>query len=539
MSAMARRARAILTVDLTREVEEGPSGHLFRRETLVLLEITEAIRRGAADAAIRGLLVRLDGPGIGWAKAESLHQAIRSFRDAGKPALAILSSGGNSAYFVAAAAGQVALDPATTLDVHSLGSESFFLKDLLGDLGVEAELDAVGEFKSSGETFTQRESSEASRLQTDEIILDLHEQVVAKLAAARSLSAEAVTEALLRGPLLSDEALERKLVDVLASDVDAEELLEEAIGAPVRLVPYRRYLKRRSLRRRLWRWRRPQIAVVHVAGVITGGEGRRVGARAAPARALADLLASLRKSSRVKAIVLRVDSPGGGAVASDRLRRVVQATANEKAVVVSMGDIAASGGYYIATAASAVVAGAASLTGSIGVIGGKFVMRRLLDRLGVHREARSVGKNAEFFSPFHPFTAEERDRHRELLRHFYETKFLPAVAEGRGLGREEADRVARGRVWTGRQAQARGLVDSLGGTEEAIARACERAGIARDRARVVVYSPKRRVADWILAGAFRSAGLSSLASLSGGLALVEDLAREELLLLAPRFLRIR
>ncbi|HJS74508.1 MAG TPA: signal peptide peptidase SppA [Vicinamibacteria bacterium] len=535
---MARRAKSVLAIELTRDVEEAGSGHLlFGRDTLALFEITEAIRRGCRDAAIKGLLVRIDGAGIGWAKAESLHHAIRAFRDTGKPAFAILSSGGNSSYFVAAAAGQVGLDPAATLDVHALGSESFFLRDLLGELGVEPELDAIGEFKSSGEMFTRREASEASRLQTDEIVLDLHQQLVSKLSEARSLPPETVAESFDRGPLLSHEALERKLVDFLAADSDAEEILEEALGGPVRLLPFRRYLRRRSLRRRLWRWRRPQIAVVHVAGLITAGEGRRaVGPRAAPARALAELLGSLRKNSRVKAIVLRVDSPGGGAVASDRLRRVVQATASEKPVVVSMGDIAASGGYYIATAASSVVAGASTLTGSIGVIGGKFVVRRLLDRLGINRELRSAGRNAEFYSPFHSFTADERARHRELLRHFYETKFLPAVAEGRGLGRDEADRVARGRVWTGRQAQARGLVDSLGGTEDAIVRACERAGISRERARVVVVEPKKRLADWIFHGAWGSPGLSYLAE---SLSILEDLSREDLLLLAPRFLRIR
>ena len=537
---MARRARSVLLIELTREVEEGASGHpFFRGETLALYEVTEAIRRACRDSAIAGLLVRLDGPDIGWAKAESLHQAIRRFRDSGKPSLAVLSRGGNSAYFVAAAARQVALDPGSSLDLHALASESFYLKDLLGELGVEPELDSIGEYKSSGEMFTRRESSEANRLQTDEIVFDLHQQLVSNLAEARSLSTDAIVESLGRGPLLAEEALERKLVDLLAADDDAEEILEEKVGGRVRFLPHRRYLKKRSLRRRLWRWRRPRIAVVHIVGLITGGEGRRLGPRAVGARALAELLGSLRKSPRVKAIVLRVDTHGGGAVASDRIRRVVQATARDKPVVVSMGDVAASGGYYIATAASAVVAEGSTLTGSIGVIGGKFVLKRLLDRFGIHRESRSAGPNAEFFSPFHSFTMEERARHRDLLRHFYETKFLPAVAEGRRLGLEKADEVARGRVWTGRQAHARGLVDSLGGTEEAIARACEKAGVSRDRARVVVYSPRRRLADWLMSSASGGWTAPGLGYLGDALTLVEELAREELLLLAPRFLRIR
>ena len=537
---MARKARSVLLIDLVREVEEGAPGHPFLRgETLALHEITEAMRRACRDSAIAGLLIRLDGPEIGWAKAESLHQAIRRFRDSGKPSLAVLSRGGNSAYFVAAAAAQVALDPGASLDLHALASESFYLKDLLGELGVEPELDSIGEFKASGEMFTRRESSEANRLQTDEILSDLHQQLVSNLAEVRSLSADAITESLERGPLLSEEALERRLVDLLAAGDEAEEILEERIGGRVRLLPHRRYLKKRSLRRRLWRWRRPRIALVHVVGLITGGEERRFGPRAVGARALADLLGALRKSPRVKAIVLRVDSPGGGAVASDRIRRVVQATASEKPVVVSMGDVAASGGYYIATAASAVVAGGSTLTGSIGVIGGKLVLKRVLDRLGIHRESRSAGPNAEFFSPFHSFTSEERARHRDLLRHFYEKKFLPAVAEGRRLGLDRADEVARGRVWTGRQAHARGLVDFLGGTEEAIASACEKAGVPRERARVVVYSPRRRLSEWLLTGVITGWTSPGLGYLGDAIGLVEELAREELLLLAPRFLRIR
>ncbi len=530
----------MLEIELTREVEEGASGHpLFRGETLALYEITEAIRRASLDPAIAGLLLRIDGPEIGWGKAESLHQAVRSFRESGKASLSVLSRGGNSAYFVAAAAEQVALDPGSSLDLHALASESFYLEDLLGGIGVEPELDAIGEFKSSGEMFTRRESSAASRLQTDEILVDLQQNWISRLAEARSLSADAMAGSLARGPLLPEEALEHGLVDLLAADENAEEILEAKLAGRVRFLSHRRYLKKRSFRRRLWGWRRPRIAVVHVVGVITGGEGRRVGPRAVGARALADLVAALRKSSRVKAIVLRVDSPGGGAVASDRIRRVVRTTASEKPVVVSMGDIAASGGYYIATAASAVLAEGSTLTGSIGVIGGKFVLKRLLDRLGIHRESRSAGSNAQFFSPFHSFTIEERERHRDLLRHFYETKFLPAVAEGRGLDREQADRVGRGRVWTGRQAQARGLVDSLGGLEEAIARACEIAGVSRERARVVVYSPRRRLADWLFSGVALGWMTPLPGVLGEALAIVEELAREELLLLAPRFPRIR
>ena len=188
---------------------------------LALHEILEAIRRASRDSAVAGVLLRIDGPEIGWAKAESLHQAIRRFRESGKPSLCVLSRGGNSAYFVAAAAGQVALDPASSLDLHALASESFYLKDLLGEIGVEPELDSIGEFKSAGEMFSRRESSEASRRQTDEILFDIQQNWISRVAEARALSADAVGESLGRGPLLAEEALERKLVDLLAADADA------------------------------------------------------------------------------------------------------------------------------------------------------------------------------------------------------------------------------------------------------------------------------------------------------------------------------
>jgi protease-4 len=275
-------------------------------------------------------------------------------------------------------------------------------------------------------------------------------------------------------------------------------------------------------------------------GVITAGEDRRSvrGFRSAGARAVSELLGALRGNRRVKAVVLRVESPGGGAVASDRIRRQLELTAKEKPVVVSMGDVAASGGYYVATAADAVVAEGSTLTGSIGVIGGKFVVRRLLDRLGIHRETRSAGANAGFYSPLRSFTDEERRRHRAFLLHFYEKRFLAAVAEGRELDRDEADRLGRGRVWTGRQAHERGLVDRLGGLEEAIQIACERANVPREEVRVSFFAPKRRLRD-VLPRLAIEARVPLAGHLGDAAALVEELTREDLLLVMPWLFRIR
>jgi protease-4 len=537
---MARREPAVLEIDLTGPVAEGPAGStLFRGDLSSLFEIDGAIRRGARDRKVKGLLLELETAEIGWSKAESLHRAVRIFRSSGKPTVASVSGGSTSAFLVAAAAESIVLDSSATLDLQPPSRESFFFKDLLEELGIQPEFDQIGEFKSAAEPFQNRASSEAHRLQIDELLSDLQEQIVTLVAEGRGLSPEIAAAALLRGPLLPEEALGEKLVDRIGDEATAGEILDARLGTKSGRLPYRRYLARGRWRRLFWHWRRPRIGVLHALGVlVSGGGGRLPGQRSASARALANQLEALRTHRRVKAVVLRVDSPGGGALASDRIRREIAATSQRKPVVISMGDVAASGGYYLATAADGVVAEGTTLTGSVGVVGGKIVVKRLLDRLGIYRESHSTGEHAGFYSPFRAFTEAERARHREFLRHFYEKKFLPAVAQGREIGLEEADRLGQGRVWTGRQAHERGLIDRLGGLEEAIELACEKSGVTRRRARVTFYGPRRgwRGLFWFLSGIEADANLRYLGE---SIALYEELSREEVLLVMPWFFRIR
>jgi protease-4 len=234
--------------------------------------------------------------------------------------------------------------------------------------------------------------------------------------------------------------------------------------------------------------------------------------------------------------VLRIDSPGGGALASDVIHREVTLMAEEKPVVVSMGDIAASGGYFIAAAAGDVLAEGTSLTGSIGVLGGKLVVKQLLDRLGIARELLAGGGNAGMFSPLRSFTADERAWHRRHLEYFYRERFLPVVAEGRNLTMEQADQVGRGRVWTGRQGRDVGLVDALGGLHDAVDLAQEKAGLDPARARVVVYGRRARLRELLRIGLFERSVVTELAE---RVSVLEELAREDLLLLVPRIFRIR
>ena len=535
---MAKKQR-VLEIRITGGISEVPARLSWPRgERSSLYDIEAALRRASDDRNIDGVLLDLAEVRIGWSKAESLHRAMRDVRASGKATLVFLAGTDNATYMLASACESVVLAPAALLSLQSLSSDSLFFKDFLGEVGVSPEIDAVGEFKSAGETLERRESSDAHRAETESILEDLTSQFVALVAGGRTMPAAAVAAAIASGPLLPDDAKKLGLVDHVEHRDFCKSYLEEKLGCVPRYVAHWRYIAPPGLLRRALRWRRPQVVVVHACGVLTSGENRHSpsGTTTVGARALTEILASLRERRRVRAIVVRIDSPGGGAVASDVIHRELCLIAKEKPVVVSMGDIAASGGYYIAAAAGTVLAEGTSLTGSIGVIGGKLVFKRLLDRLGIARESVSLGANAGMFSPLRSFTEDERARHREHLEHFYRAKFLPVVAEGRKLTLEQADQAGRGRVWTGRQGRDVGLVDDLGGLHDAIELAHEKANLDRARSRVVVYGRRARLRELLTVGLSEG---SLVAELSGRLSLIEELAREDLLLLLPRIFRIR
>ena len=512
-----------------------------RGERSSLYDLEAALRRASDDRKIDGVLLELADVRIGWSKAESLHRAIRDVRASGKATVVFLAGADNVTYMLASACESVVLAPAALLSLQSLSSDSLFFKDLLGEIGVSPELDAVGEFKSAGEALERRESSDAHRREMTSILEDLNAQFVALVAGGRAMPAAAVAAAITSGPFLPEDAKNAGLVDHIEHADFCKSYLEEKLGYVPRYLPHARYIAPPGLIRRALRWRRPQVAIVHACGVLTSGDRRSSpsGSTAVGARALSELLSSLRERPRVRAVVLRIDSPGGGALASDIIHRELSLIAKEKPVVVSMGDIAASGGYYIATAAGTVLAEGTSLTGSIGVLGGKLVVKRLLDRLGIARESLSLGTNAGMFSPLRSFTEEERALHRGYLEHFYRARFLTVVAEGRKLTLEEADEAGRGRVWTGRQGQNVGLVDGLGGLHDAIELAHEEANLDRARSRVVVYGRRARLRELLTFGLVNLIGGSLVSDLADRWSLIEELAREDLLLLMPRIFRIR
>lgn len=467
---------------------------LLRRQPADYLSTLTLLRWAREDPALRGVLLRIDDLHVSWARLQGLRRGIERLRAAGKTVWVHLERAGLPEYLLASAAQRVLLAPAATLDVAGLSSEALFLRDVLDRLGIDAEVIQVGRFKSAGETLTRAGMSPAHREMLEALVDDLYEQVVTAVAAGRALAPELVRERLGAGPFVAAEAQAQGLIDGTAYADEAEAQLVAASGdAP--LIERTDYVRQRGRVMRLaaLRGERRTVALLCVAGTIKPGDSvtRPDGVTAAGARTLAAALKRIRERDDIAALVLRVASPGGSALASDLIWRELERTRAAKPLVVTCGDIAASGGYYVALAGRPLLAEAGSLTGSIGVLAGKATLRRLYDRVGVRKELVTRGRHAALYSDYAPLDADGRARITVQAETFYRD-FVAKVAAARGLDGEAAEACAQGRVWTGRQAQARGLVDELGGFEEAFDAAKRAIGVPLDQPVLVERFPRPR-----------------------------------------------
>jgi protease-4 len=366
-----------------------------------------------------------------------------------------------------------------------------FLRGTLDKIGAKADFEHIAEYKTAPNQLTEKGFTPAHREMSESLNRDMYEQLVRGIAEGRKKRVEDVRALVDEGPFLPEAAVRAGLVDKLAYEDQLDDLGALSRNATVEGEDYSR-----SRFRSGGMARGPRVAVIYISGVIAGGDsgfdplnGEVVGSRA-----LVEAIRSARSDSAVRAIVLRIDSPGGSSTASDVIWRELVVTRDQKPsrpLVASMSDLAASGGYYLAVAASSVVAQPATLTGSIGIFGGKVVTGGTYEKLGANIESLSIGRNAEMESPLRPFNDSERAKLREELEAFY-GQFVAKVAASRKMPVARVEELARGRVWTGLQAKANGLVDALGGLDEAIALAKKRAGIsAETEVEVVNYPPRK------------------------------------------------
>ena len=481
--------------DLQEMEPGGVIGQFFEAPPTVR-SLVESLRKAKVDTRISSVIIRPMGAAALWGKIQEVRDAITDFRRSGKPIIGFLEYGGQQEFYLATACDKVFLVPTSSLDLTGMANYELFLRGTLDKIGAYPDTMHIGEFKTASNTFTEHTFTPAHREMAESLNSDMYTQLIRGIANGRHKSEAEIRTLVDHGPFLPEDAVRAGLVDDVAYEDEIDDKVQ--LGkAKVNFLNDADY--RRVSPTSLGLNRGPRIAVIYATGVIASGEsnydspsGQVVGADT-----MAESLRKARADSSIKAIVLRIDSPGGSAIASDVIWREVMLTRNVKPLIASMSDVAASGGYYIAMPAHAIVAQPATLTGSIGVVMLKFVIDGTLKKLGMNVEGVSKGRFADLYSPVRAFTPEERAKVQEQMQATYDT-FVEKAAAGRNTTPERIDAIAQGRVWTGAQGKEIGLVDELGGLERALVVARQRAKIAPDsEVEIVVYPSRKSFYDFV------------------------------------------
>ncbi len=522
---------SVLVMELSGTYVEAPEpplvARLVGRAEGSLLAVLSELRKASRDERLSAVLLHVRALDVGWAKAQELRDAIAALRDAGRHPIAYLEGegfAGNLEYYVASAAEEVYVAPGAHVPLVGLAAEFYFLGGLWEKLGVELEVEQVGEYKSTAEMLAGQKMSEPHREMANALLDSIDGQFMRGIARSRSLSEQELRTVIASAPTQAEELLERRLVDGVRT---RREILEARGDPPV--VEAEEYARVDASA-----VTGPPVAtfaLVYASGPVVTGRGTtsRTGSPIMAADTVVEALEEAAENEEIDAILLRVDSPGGSPFASELIWQATRRAAERKPIVASFSDLAASGGYYVACGIGEVVAGPATLTGSIGAFVARPAFPEVLQRLGVGSEALLRGSHAEILLPGSRLSPDTRAWLRKDIEAVYK-RFVERVAEGRDLDRSRVELVARGRVWTGEQAAALGLVDGLGGLRIASARAKEKLGHDPEApVALVVYPRPRPLAEQIgdvLQGALARAaaqalplpaGIARLAEWLGGL----------------------
>ena len=481
--AVASNSTLVLQVggDLSEVPPEDVVGYLRGVRVPTVRSIVDNLRKAKVDSRVRGVILKptaFSSPF--WGKVQEIRDAVIDFRKSGKPVYAYLEYGGDREYYLATAADKIFLMPSAPLDLTGVATYELFLRGTLDKIGAYPDLHHIGEYKTAVNTFTQKAYTKTHKEMDESLTRDLYDQIVRGIADGRKKSEAEIRAKFDEGPFLPEDALNGGLID----DVAYEDQVDDKLRGGERRTRLDGDDYGRVSLHSLGLNRGPRIAVVYANGTITSGKSGYdpVNGAVVGSDTLIEHIRQARKDPLVRAIVLRVDSPGGSASASDAVWRELMITKQERAdrpLVVSMSDLAASGGYYIAMPAHVIVAEPSTLTGSIGIFGGKVVTGGVYEKLGANIQSTSAGRHAEINSPARPYNAEELQKLQEQLQAFYD-QFVEKVAAARHTTPEKIDAIAQGRVWTGQQARENSLVDELGGLDKAVAIAKQRAKIAAD-----------------------------------------------------------
>lgn len=500
--ASTQQGSMILSMNLDAGFSEGRSGPNFApfgvSGQISLQDAVIALRRASKDDKVQAVTATISGQSLGLAQVQEIRDAVIDFRASGKPALLYSDTLGGelgnatTIYYLATAFDEIWLQPSGGVGLTGLAIEQPFLKGFLDKIGVRTNTVQRYEYKSAAEAFTNSEMSEPNKEALDTLFGSIFEQIVEGISDARRLSGDEVKRLMADGPLLAQEAMDGGLVDHLAYRDEFDKRVEDSFGGG-KNVSLRRYFSFGLPDETLDAER--SIAMIHAVGAIARGKSEDSpfgGQSGIGGDTLAKAVRDAAEDANVDAILLRVDSPGGSYVASDTIwREVVRAKEKGKPFIVSMGNAAASGGYFIAMPADTIFAQPGTITGSIGVISSKFIFEDALEKLGINWSTLTYGENGDIFTPSRDFDEAELERVNRSLDAIYED-FTTKAAAGREMSVEDIHAIAKGRVWSGADAKRLGLVDELGGLSDAIDHTKVLIGLTpEDLVRLVPY-PKQK-----------------------------------------------
>jgi protease IV len=491
-TAMRIPTNGVLVMNVSGEIAEQQAPDIFSAlsgmKPLVLHDYLDAMDTAATDSHVTGLVVRIGPLETGWAKLEEMHNHLLNFRKSGKPSICYLGYDGiqNPEYYLASACKEIWLVPTAPVSIRGMMAQALFLRGTLDKLKIVPEFYHIAEFKTATNMFTEKKFTPAHREEVEGLLHSVYNQYLEDASKGRNMDRAAFETLLNQGPFASSDAVTNKIVDRLAYWDQVQDYFKgrDHKWSPISLNQYRSFVKNEGS---------STIAVIHASGLIVSGDSGSTpgGGSVMGGDSVASDIRSARQNSSIKAIVLRVDSGGGSVVGSEVIRREVELANAVKPVVVSMSDVAASGGYWIAAPARKIVADRNTITGSIGVLIGKMNVSGLYNLLGMSTDSVATSDNASLFSAQQNFTPAQREYIQKSLDQTY-ADFTKGVAQGRKMTVEAVDKIGKGRVWSGSQAKELGLVDELGGLDRAVEVAKELANIpAGESVRLVRYPEER------------------------------------------------
>ena len=506
---------SVLTIKLSGQIAEIPQGRFS--PVVSLPELTLALRKAAVDPRIKGICVKIDPLSCGWSKLQEIRRHVEHFKASGKYSIAYLERASEKEMYLASSFSEIYAPPSASVSLRGISVKGTFLRGTLDKIGIEPEVRRIGNYKSAGDQLLREDMSEYQREQLSALLDDIYGEFVETLATARGKTVEEVKAIIDEGIYDMERLKEVGMVDDLKYNDEVEDILKERTDGKedeLRFVKYKKYKKVNPKAFGLPGSRgKKTIAVVRTSGAIVGGESQN---NVITADKVISQLRSLKKNKKIAAVVLRVDSPGGDALASDLMWREIKKLGEEKPVIASMSDVAASGGYYMSMGCNQIVAEALTITGSIGVVTGKFCTAELAKKIGYASETISKGTYAEILNDARPFNAQEAELFDKAAEHAYRS-FRNKAAESRSMSVELMQDVAQGRVWTGMRAATLGLVDAVGGLNKAIELAKKAAEIEEEKVVIREVSRGSTSPLQLLAGGGATVrALFALASLAFG-----------------------